>query len=125
MKDEVYAFQLTSGIQVIGRILKIDDLFFLVANPFEMMYSLDQAGNNRLYFSRWLPFNKPSYEVVIFNSGVEAMTKADTNFVAYYEQKIKQFDKLAKGDVDEYDPHDEESEEKPVKAPTKGNTTVH
>lgn len=126
MIGEIWCYQLSSGIQVIGKVVKTDHTLVMLSNPFEMSISVDVSGNNRLYFSRWLPYNKPSYEVVIFQSAVEAMTAVDQNFMEYYEQKVKQFTRLANSDVDEYQGEDDVQEEESVPVNSvKGNTTKH
>jgi len=130
--QEVIVFQLTSGTQLIARVVHEDKegAFNILDFPLEITVSFDQSGSSRMYLARYMPYALNA-QVFLYTAQVETLAVASATYAKFYDAKVIQFREAMEGPLDrdlEDESDNQSSEEEEVDESQilhKHNTSIH
>lgn len=132
--DKVVVLQLSSGTQVMGRVIDENDSFCLVHFPMEITVQFDAFGASRLYLSRYMPYSQNDC-CVLYHSGIESLTICNDTYSSYYFQRMKAYRKSLESDLEKsledepnhasFESQEEDKEFEESSSTHSGNTTKH
>jgi len=122
-EDEVKVFKLVTGEEIVTRVTKASEQFFVIEVPLEIRYnSIEQ----RLFLSRWKMGSDYSKVMTLSGYSIVSVSGPDSNILENYIQyKDKLIESLTSDDTDEEEPDPEPEHEQIILNTDEDTPTIH
>lgn len=122
-EDEVKVFKLVTGEEIVTRVTKASEQFFVIEIPLEIRYnSIEQ----RLFLSRWKMGSDYSKVMTLSGYSIVSVSGPDSNVLENYIQyKDKLIESLTSDDTDEEEPDPEPEHEQIILNTDEDTPTIH
>jgi len=122
-EDEVKVFKLVTGEEIVTRVTKASEQFFVIEVPLEIRYnSIEQ----RLFLSRWKMGSDYSKVMTLSGYSIVSVSGPDSNVLENYIQyKDKLIESLTSDDTDEEEPDPEPEHEQIILNTDEDTPTIH
>lgn len=122
-EDEVKVFKLVTGEEIVTRVTKASEQFFVIEVPLEIRYnSIEQ----RLFLSRWKMGSDYSKVMTLSSYSIVSVSGPDSNVLENYIQyKDKLVESLTSDDTYEEEPEPEPEHEQIILNTDEDTPTIH